>query len=83
MLDPKNKEGGHQIRDFTKISDGSMFFENYNSSDWNRIEVPATIYCKFEEPLSWNRIFIESFDLSILTLKSQRKPKRITLYGSN
>lgn len=47
MLDPKNKDALHQMRDFNKISDGSLFFEDYNSNDWNRIEVPATIYCKF------------------------------------
>ncbi len=45
MLDPKNKQ--FEMRDFNKISDGSLFFEDYNSNDWNRIEVPATIYSKF------------------------------------
>jgi len=26
MIDPKNKDLGHQIREFSKISDGSLFF---------------------------------------------------------
>jgi hypothetical protein len=68
---------------FVKVSDGSTWFEEYNSSDWMRLEVPGTSYTQFEEPQSWNKVYIESFEYNLLTLSSIRKPKRITLLGSN
>lgn len=36
-----------------------------------------------EEPLKEMKVFIESFDQSILTLGSLRKPKRLTMFGNN
>ena len=71
------------MRYFTKLSDGSLWFEEYNMSDWMKLEVPGIIYNKFEQPLPWNKVYIESFDSSILTLQSIRRPKRISILGSN
>lgn len=39
-IDPSKKDNpniANTMRDFTKISDGSTFFEEYNFNDWNRI----------------------------------------------
>ena len=37
-LDPaKKKDTALSMKEFGKISDGSLFFEEYNSNDWNRI----------------------------------------------
>lgn len=82
-LDTSKKEVIESMKLFSKVTDGSTFFEEYNSSDWPRIEVPGTSYCRFEEPLPWNKVYIESFDHTLLTLNSIRKPKRITILGSN
>lgn len=49
------------MKEFVKISDASLFFEEYNSNDWNRIEIPGTSYRKFEEPKPWKKLYIESF----------------------
>ena len=37
----------NMMRYFTKLSDGSLWFEEYNMSDWVKLEVPGTIYNKF------------------------------------
>lgn len=71
------------LKYFSKLSDGSYWFEDYNCSDWARLEVPGTSYCQFEEPHPWSKVYIESFDSSLLTLTSIRRPKRVTLLGSN
>ena len=73
----------NMMRYFTKLGDGSLWFEEYNMSDWVKLEVPGTIYNKFEPPLPWNKVLIESFDSNILTLQSIRRPKRISVLGSN
>jgi hypothetical protein len=57
-LDTSKPELAQSMRYFSKLSDGSTFFEDYNSNDSNRIEVPGTSYCRFEEPHVWNRIYI-------------------------
>jgi hypothetical protein len=44
-LDP-NKS--NMMKYFTKLSDGSHWFEDYNCSDWTRLEVPGTSYTQFE-----------------------------------
>jgi hypothetical protein len=50
-IDPSNRENGANLasvmRDFVKVSDGSLFYEEYNSNDWTRIEIPGTSYRKF------------------------------------
>jgi hypothetical protein len=43
-LDP-NK--ANMMKYFTKLSDGSHWFEEYNCSDWSRLEVPGTSYNQF------------------------------------
>ena len=43
---------------FTKLSDGSLWFEEYNMSDWMKLEVPGILYNKFEQPLPWNKVYI-------------------------
>lgn len=35
------------LKYFSKLSDGSYWFEDYNCSDWARLEVPGTSYCQF------------------------------------
>ena len=58
-LDPtKKKEVSLKMREFGKISDGSVFFEEYNSKDWNRIEIPGTSYRTFEQPKPWKKVYI-------------------------
>lgn len=71
------------MRNFVKVTDGSTFFEQYNSNDWNRIEIPGTSYRTFEEPKPWQKIYIDSFDYSLLTLASKQRPRRITVFGSD
>lgn len=44
-LDP-NKQA-NMMKYFNKLSDGSHWFEDYNCSDWTRIEVPGTSYTQF------------------------------------
>lgn len=73
----------NMMKYFTKLSDGSLWFEEYNMSDWTKLEVPGITYNQFEQPLPWHKVFIESFDSNILTLTSIRKPKRISFLGSN
>ncbi len=68
---------------FTKLAEGSLWFEEYNMSDWMKLEVPGITYSRFGQPLPWNKVFIDSFDNNILTLTSIRKPKRISILGSN
>ena len=46
-LDFSKKDTEIQIKTFDKVSQGSLFFSQYNSNDWNRIEVPGTSYRKF------------------------------------
>lgn len=73
----------NMMKYFTKLAEGSLWFEEYNMSDWMKLEVPGITYSRFEQPLPWNKVFIDSFDNNILTLTSIRKPKRISILGSN
>jgi hypothetical protein len=38
----------NMMKYFTKLSDGSLWFEEYNLSDWMKLEVPGITYNKFE-----------------------------------
>ena len=53
-VDPNREENQKTVaasmKTFVKTSDGSTFFEEYNSNDWNRIEIPGTAYRTLEEP---------------------------------
>lgn len=44
-LDPNKSQ--NQMKYFTKLSDGSLWFEEYNCSDWVRLEVPGTSNNRF------------------------------------
>lgn len=35
------------------------------------------------EPIKEMKVYVESFDQTILTMKSLRKPKRLTMFGNN
>ena len=37
MTKKENAQNAAKMKDFNKISDGSLFLEDYNSNDWNRI----------------------------------------------
>ena len=83
-VDPNQKKTvAASMKKFVKTSDGSTFFEEYNSNDWNRIEIPGTAYRTLEEPKIWRKVYIDSFDYSLLTLQSKQRPRRITVYGSD
>ena len=57
-VDPNREENQKTVaasmKTFVKTSDGSTFFEEYNSNDWNRIEIPGTAYRTLEEPKIWS-----------------------------
>lgn len=48
----------NMMKYFTKLSDGSLWFEEYNMSDWLKLEVPGITYNQLEQPLPWNKVFI-------------------------
>ena len=68
---------------YNKLSNFSLFFELYGASDIPRFGLMTEQYKLGEEPIKEMKVFIESFDQSILTLVSLRKPKRLTMFANN
>ena len=68
-----------------KLADFSVWLAEYNSNDRStdeHIEIPGQ-YTGVSEPVPSTHVTITNFDQLLLVLNSIRKPKKLTIHGSN
>lgn len=81
---PKGREGGLT----TELADFSAFWSSYHLSASREddplaaMEIPGQ-YSGSQPPQPSSHVMLDSIDRQILTMKSLRKPKRVTLHGSD
>ena len=72
---------------YEKLSTFSEWLSNLDNNDfynpYQYIEVPGQYECLMSEPIIEKNVKIASIRKTILVLGSIRRPKRITVHGSN